>query len=257
MIDKTIKITDMSVSVGKRDSKGRIVTPELLLDMMKTYRIDHVVAYHDYACLEHKSGNALMKKIADESDGKIGLCVNIDPLLGADNLPGEGSLSARLSAIGAECMRIFPTLDRVTFHPFYLGEIFEAANELSMPIIIDDTFSVSSPAQFFAMIPEISKQYPKAKFVVIRYGICGSRHIFPIVKNCKNVYFTIEKLLDCMQLEEIFEITGNCDNLLFGSCFPEVPPAGALGTAFYADIPQCEREKILYKNWEAIRYGNN
>ena len=247
----------MSVSLGKRDSKGRIVTPGLLLDMMEAYRIDHVVAYHDYACLEHRDGNALMKKIADESNGKIGLCVNIDSALGADSLPGEGSLTERLSSIGAECMRIFPTLDRVTFHPFYLGEIFEAANELSMPIIIDDTFSVSYPAQFFAMIPEISKQYPKAKFVVIRYGICGSRHIFPIVKKCKNVYFTIEKLLDFMQLEEIYEIAGNCDNLLFGSCFPEVPPAGALGNAFYAEIPESEREKILYKNWEGIRYGNN
>ena len=252
-----MRIIDMSVSLGKRDSKGRVVTPELLLDMMKTYRIDHAVAYHDYACLEHKVGNALMKEIADKSGGKIGLCVTIDPILGADNLPGEGSLTERLSAIGAECMRIFPKQDRVTFHPFYLGEIFEAANELSMPIIIDDVFSPSSPAMFFAMIPEISKQYPRAKFVVIRYGTCASRHIFPIVKNCKNVYFTIEKLLDYMQLEEIFEIAGSCDNLLFGSCFPEVPPAGALGTAFYADIPESEREKILYKNWEGIRYGNN
>ena len=252
-----MRIIDMSVSLGKRDSKGRIVTPELLLDMMKTYRIDHVVAYHEYSCYEHKVGNALMKKIADESDGKIGLCVTVDPILGADNLPGEGSLTERLASIGAECMRIFPSQDRVTFHPFYLGEIFEAANELSMPIIIDDTFSISSPAMFFANIPEVSKQYPRAKFVVIRYGTCGSRHIFPLVKNCKNVYFTIEKMLDYMQIEEILELAGSCDNLLFGSCFPEVPPAGALGTAFYCDIPQSEREKILYKNWEDIRYGNN
>jgi predicted TIM-barrel fold metal-dependent hydrolase len=78
----------------------------------------------------------------------------------------------------------------------------------------------------------------------------------PLVRKCKNVYFTIEKMLDYMQIEEIYELAG-CDKLLFGSEFPELPHAGALGLAMYADIPAEEREKILYKNWEDIRYDHS
>ena len=59
-----------------------------------------------------------------------------------------------------------------------------------------------------------------------------------------------------MQIEEIYEKYG-CDKLLFGSEFPELPVAGTLGLAMFADIPAEEKEKILYKNWEDIRYDHS
>lgn len=251
-----MKIIDMNVSIGNRDSKGRIITPELLLEMMDDYRIDHAVAYHEYARAEHKSGNALMAEIAKNSGGRIGACAVIDPSLGADCIEGEGSLTERLRASNFECIRVFPTHLRVVFHPFYWEEVLDAANELSMPVIIDEYYSSEHISEMFCRLPDMAEQYPNVKFVIIRYGINCGRHIMPLIRKCKNVYFTIEKMLDHMQIEEICEMAG-CDKLLFGSEFPALPPAGTLGLATYANIPADEREKMLYKNWEEIRYDHS
>ena len=62
------------------------------------------------------------------------------------------------------------------------------------------------------------------------------------------MYFTIERMLDNLQIEEIEEKCG-CDKLLFGSGYPERPHAGALGLVMYANITAENREKILSKNW--------
>ena len=246
----------MNVSIGNRDSKGRIITPELLLEVMDDYKIDHAVAYHEYARAEHKSGNALMARIAKESGGRIGACAVIDPSLGADCIEGEGSLVDRLRASEFECIRVFPTHLRVVFHPFYWEEVLDAANELSMPIIIDEYYFPDRISEMFCRLPDMAAQYPNVKFVIIRYGLTCGRHIIPLARKCKNVYFTIEKMLDYMQIEELYEVAG-CDKLLFGSEFPELPMAGTLGLAMYADIPSEEKEKILYKNWEDIRYDHS
>ncbi len=251
-----MKITDMNVSIGNRDAKGREVTPELLLATMDDYRIDHAVAYHEYAKAEHRSGNALMARIARQSGGRIGACAVIDPALGADSLPGEGSLTERLAAGDFECIRIFPVLQRVAFHAFYLAEILDAANTLSLPLIIDQNHVASRVSAVFYNLPDMAARYPRVKFIIIRYGINGARNIMPLLCKCHNVYFTVEKMLDHMQIEEICERVG-CDKLLFGSEFPELPLAGALGLVSYADIPDTEKEKIFFKNWEGIRYEHS
>ena len=249
-----MKIIDMNVCIGKADVHGKIVDLQALLQMMEQNNIEHAVAYHEYALAEHKSGNALMQKISEESNGKVGICAVIDPGLGAESLPGEGSLADRLRQMKAECVRIFPTANRVVFSSFYLDEVFSAVNELSMPLIIDDDFG-APPTAIFGPLPEIAKEYPNAKFVIIRYGTCGGRNVMPLIKKTKNVYFTIEQMLDHMQIEEICEC-GGADKLLFGSEYPSLPLAGALGLSFYADITDEERQKILYKNWEAIGYDD-
>lgn len=251
-----MKIIDMNVSIGNTDATGRTVTPELLLAMMNDYHIERAVAYHEYAKAEHQTGNALMAKIAGESGRRIGACAVIDPALGADSLAGEGSLADRLRAANFECIRIFPTLQRVAFHPFYLEEILDAANALSMPLIIDENYFPERVCDVFYQLPDMAAQYPSVKFVIVRYGINGARNIMPLLCKRKNVYFTVEKMLDHMQIEEIYEKAG-CDKLLFGSEFPALPPAGALGLVTYADIPDAEKEKILCENWEGIRYEHS
>ncbi len=248
-----MRIIDMNASLGRRDPHNNEVTAASLIEMMDDYKIDYAVAYHEYARAEHKSGNELMSQISKDSGGRIGMCAVIDPSLGADCLPGKGTFKERLSACGTEAMRIFPTHLRVVFHPFYWEEVLEAANELSMPLIIDEYYDPLHIPEFFCRLPDMALQYPNIKFIIIRYGTNAGRHIMPLLSKCKNVYFTMEKMLDYMQIEEIYEKVG-CDKLLFGTEYPELPVAGALGLVLFADIPNEEKEKILSKNWEAIRY---
>lgn len=243
-----MKIFDVNMSVGGRDSYGRLVTPESVLSQMDLYRIDHAVCYHEHALLDPQSGNIKMKEIAEKSAGKIGVSAVMDPILGADNLPGEGTLIERLKAFQPESLHIFPDNARTVFSAFYWDEIFAAADELRLPVIVDDDY----PQDFFARLPEVASQYSRAKIVLVRYGLCRGRHVIPLLQKCKNVYFTVENMLDNDQIEEILERAG-VEKLLFGTSWPKLSPSGALGIALYADIPEQEREKILYKNWGAMR----
>lgn len=242
-----MKIIDINLTLGGRDSLGREMDLSYLLALMADYRIDHGVCYHQHALLDPKDGNSKMAALSKKSGGKLSVCAVLDPILGAENLPGEGTLLHRLEVFRPACLRILPAYVRLPFHSFYWQEILEAANALGLPLIVDYDYN----DEFFCNIPEISAQYPNVKFVLIRQGCCQDRRIFPLLQNRKNVYFTVERMLDNLQLEEIEDLCG-CDKLLFGSGYPERPHAGALGLVMYANIQQDNREKILCKNWERI-----
>lgn len=242
-----MKIIDVNLSVGKRDCCGNLIDCAYLLRLMADYRIDRAVCWHAHTLLDPKDGNRKMAEMARDSGGKIGLCVVLDPILGAENLPGEGSLQQRLEALKPECVRIFPKMTRTVFHPFYWEEILNAVQNLSLPLMIDEEYG----PEFFARLPEISRQYPNIRFILMRQGCCQARHIYPLAQKCHNVYFTCERMLDNLQIEEM-EARGCCDKLLFGSGYPERPHAGALGLVLYANISEENREKILSGNWEAM-----
>lgn len=242
-----MKITDMNLTIGCRDSEGQLIDMEYLLALMEQYQISHGVCYHQHAKLDPKEGNGKMAALAAKTGGKVGVCAVLDPVLGAENLPGTGTLTERLSAFKPEALRVYPDDCRIPFHPFYWEEILDAANTLGLPLILDCGYT----PEFWCRMPDMAAQYPDIKFVLLRQGCCGGRAIFPLLQNRKNVYFTMERMTDHLQIEEIAEKCG-CDGLLFGSGYPERPHAGALGLALYADISAADREKILYKNWEGI-----
>ena len=243
-----MKIVDVNLTLGGKDSIGKEMDLAYLLDLMADYHIDHGVCYHQHALLDPKDGNSKMKQLAGESDGKLSACAVLDPILGAENLPGEGTLTQRLAVFQPACLRIFPAFVRLPFHAFYWEEILDAANELALPLVVDYEYN----DEFFCNIPHISAQYPNVKFILIRQGCCQGRRILPLLQKRKNVYFTVERMLDNLQIEEIEEKCG-CDQLLFGSGYPERPHSGALGLVMYADIAAENREKILCENWEGMR----
>ena len=243
-----MKIVDVNLSVGGRDCAGKEIDLAYQLSLMDTYRIDYGVCYHQHALLDPRDGNCKMAAMAKEANGRLGVCALLDPALGADNLPGTGSLQDRLVAFRPACLRVFPALARIPFHAFYWEEILEAANALFLPLIVDYEYDDA----FFCNIPYISEQYPNVKFVLIRQGCCQSRRIFPLLQKRQNIYFTVERMLDNLQIEEIEEKCG-CERLLLGSGFPERPHSGLLGLIMYANIATESRERILSGNWEGMQ----
>lgn len=243
-----MKIIDVNLTLGGRDSMGNEIDLARLLSLMDDYRIDRGVCYHQHALLDPKDGNRKMRQLAQSSGGRLSVCAVLDPILGPENLPGTGSLRDRLAAFQPACLRIFPAFVRLPFHAFYWDEILDAANGLSLPLIVDCEYT----DQFFCDLPDISARYPNIKFILIRQGCCQGRRILPLLQKRDNVYFTVERMLDNLQLEEIEERCG-CDRLLFGSGYPERPHAGALGLTLYANITEENREKILCKNWEEMQ----
>ena len=240
-------IVDVNLALGGRDYAGREVTLESLLAVLADYRIDQGVCYHTHALLDPRDGNAKMAELAERSGGKLSVCAVLDPILGADNLPGEGTLQERLAAFRPACLRIFPDEARLPFHPIYWEEILEAANALGLPLIVDCDYDNN----FYTNLPWTVLQYPNVKFILIRQGCCHSRRIVPLLQKRENIYFTTEKMLDHLQLEEL-DVRCGSKQLLFGSGYPQLPHAGALGLVLYAKLWEDHRENILYKNWEGM-----
>lgn len=242
------KITDVNMCIGSRDANSKYVDVKELNRIMDHYRIQHAACTNDYWIVNPLQANIGMKKAADESNGKIGFTAYLDSSIGEDNLPGEGSLAERLKAFRPESTRIYPVPDRSTFTAFYWEEILEAVNELKLPLIIDGTYTDT----IFAQLPDIAKAYTDIKFVLVRHGTCRMRQIIPLLKKLDNVYFTVDSMLDNLQIEEIYEKCG-VDKLLFGSSYPLLAPSGPLGLILYAGIPDEAKQKILNDNWEGIR----
>ncbi len=243
-----MRITDINVSIGGRNAGGTAVTAAELIRQMDLYEIGHAVCWHEYTLSDPKEGNGLMREAADASGGRLGVSAVLDPVLGAESLPGEGSLTERIRALKPESLHIFPDNARTVFHPLYWEEILEAAEELSLPLIIDCDYQ----EPFFYALPEVSRLYPRVKFVLVRYGLCRSRHIFPLLEKRDNIYITLEHLLDDQQIEEICG-RGQGGKIFFASSYPKLPFTGPLGLALYADVSAGAKEKLLWKNWEAVR----
>ena len=243
-----MKIIDMNISIGGEDAVGATIDQDYLQQLMDCYHIDEAVCWHQHALLDPMDGNQQMAQISAVSGGRVHTCAVLDPILGADCLPGTGTLLERLHQFKPACIRIFPTSCRMVLHPFYWEEILDAAQALGLPLILDGEYTTD----VFCNLPQMSVQYPNIKFILIRYGVCNARHIMPLLAKCKNIYFAIDRMLDHLQIEEICEKYG-CDKLLFGSGYPERPMEGILGLALYADIPDNARDQILYKNWEVMQ----
>lgn len=242
-----MEILDAGVCLGARDGHRHVVSRQRLLEVMDTYHIDRAVAWHEYALLDPRAGNEQMYREAGAAGGRLLVCVVLDPALGAENLPGEGSLTQRLRELAPAAVRVFPENVRTVFHPFYWGEILEACNELGLRLIIDGGYDNG----FFRDLPAITAQYPKIRFVLTGYGLCRSRHVVPLLRQRKNLYCTMEQMMDHMQIEQMAEL-GLDGQLLFASNYPAVSPAGALGLALYAEISHAARSGILHENWEAM-----
>ena len=246
--DWGFRITDVNMCIGSRDAYNKYVDIKELNRIMEHYRIQHSACTNEYWIVNPLQANIDMKKSADESEGKIGFTAYLDSSLGADNLPGEGTLTERLKKLSPESTRIYQIPDRSTFSAFYWEEILDAVNELKLPLIIDGNYTDT----LFVNLPDIARQYCDIKFVLVRNGLCHMRQVIPLLKKLDNVYFTVDTMLDNLQIEEIYDKCG-VDKLLFGSSYPRLAPSGALGLVLYADIPDAAKQKILNDNWEGIR----
>ena len=243
-----MKIIDVDLWAGGYDALRRRATEEKLIRDLDAFGITQGIVRTEAAKFDPKTGNSATKSLCASHPGRLGACAVLDPVLGEENVEGEGSLTERLRAFSPSALAVFPDEKRVVFSSFYWEEVLSAANSLSMPLFVFQNYD----SEFFRHLPETAGEYPDVKFVISGYGCTGSRNIFPLIAKTSNVYFAVSKMLDYMQIEEICS-RGGCSRLLFGSQYPDFTPAGALGLIAYADIPDKQKQMIFSENWEAIR----
>ena len=246
-----MKIIDIHAVIGKTVFPHEPPTAEKLLRDMDYYGITRSVISHELAKPDHKRGNAAAAAICESHADRFGLCARIDPGLAGRSLGESEDLLAELEKTAPECISIGPTEQKVPLTPFYWDGVLSAADRLNMPVLLDEPCELP----LFRDLPLIAASYNHAKFVVCGAGLTHHRAILSLLKNTENVYFTTAKMLDNRQIEDICA-QGGAERLLFGTGYPDIPPSGPLGLVAFADIGDADKERILSRNWEKIRYGN-
>ena len=245
-----MKILDINTGIGRPLRTARFTDAEGLLRYMDDYGIAEAVTYHAEALREPYKGNALMLEQAKKTP-RLRPCLVVDASLDDLGIPGEGDVLQRLKASKAVALRMFPVNQRQRFHSFYGAAIFEVANALRMPIIVTPPYK----PEFWQELPRVAADYPNMPIIILQFGFNHSRTVFPVLKNCKNVYFDISHMLDCGQVEEICQKYGS-SNLLFGTNLPHHEPSGPLGLLLYNKrITPQQQEDIACGNWLRLEGG--
>ena len=174
-----MKILDMNTVLGgRKPSNGELVTEQTLFQYMDDYRIDRCVAYHHMALSNPLWGNEQILRVAQKSNGRIGACLVLDPILTEESVPGSGNLSQRLGQCQPEAVRICPDNVELPFHKLYWKELLNELKGTNIPVIVDCTYTT----QFFALLPDVLAAYPEINFVLLRCGFRKQRMIAPLLR---------------------------------------------------------------------------
>lgn len=241
-----MKIADINCMLGIWPTKLTCFpTVGELYKTMDSYHIGNCVAYHSAAVWNTMPGNMRIKKIAEDSSGRITPCYVLAPNLGSSEIPEAGALLSAIRSEKPAAIRLFPKTRHFSLDPFYSGDLLDVLNAAGLPVLLDrDEVN-------FETLPETALAFPKIKFVLLRRGFCDSRYVIPLIRKLENIYFDCGAMLDTGLIEEIVSKYGS-GRLLFGSGLPFYSPAGALSLVLYARIRDQDKENILYENWNRI-----
>lgn len=242
-----MKIIDVDSALGVITDNFRFSDPGGLYAMQDKYRISASLAYHADALLSPGRGNRAIRDIAAGSGGRIKPCYVINPSILEDSIAGEGTLIQKLRRDRPSAVRIFPTGQKYLLDGFYAGDMLSVFDALRLPVIVDANYD----GTFWASLPSVAREFPSARFILLRVGLNHSRYIFPILKKLENVYFDMSIMADTGQIEEICARFGP-ERLLFGGGLPNYEPSGAMGLLMYADIPGPARQAIVHENFERL-----
>lgn len=245
-----MKIIDVICGIGAPLKSYRFTKAEELLSWMDTFRIHSAVVYHSEANREPEMGNEMMARICARSQGRLKLCLALNPSLESLGIPGEGTPIARLKKLRPSAVRVFPEEQKFLFDTFYAEGILQVCQQLRLPVIVTQNYD----EVFFSGLPRVCEQYPEVPIILPRFGMNKCQWAFPILKKLPNVYLDMSTMADVAVIEEITERFGST-NLLFGSGMPTYEPSGALGLLLYAGISQEDRENIAFRNFERLEGG--
>lgn len=226
-------------------------TAELLADL-QYYGIEEAVVTHREAC---------------DYTPAIGNRAIVDELGGAENLlpcwvlparddpsgPSGEELVEEMVRAGARVARMFPPHR----HPYLLadwarGGAFAALAARRIPVLLsgsdlgkypDERTQGFSPENVY----DLCRAYPRLPVIIVRFNYQNQHTIFPLLRECPNLYLEISYYTTHRGVELITEHFG-AERLLFGTGMPISNPGLALTLVHYAQIGEAEKRLIAGDN---------
>ncbi|MBN2584015.1 MAG: amidohydrolase family protein [Planctomycetes bacterium] len=242
----TIPLFDVQTGFGGARPGQQVLPLEELLGEMDRLAIGRALVRTAPADLDADfvwSNETLLA--ATETGERLVPCPVVVPSAG-DDLPPEPEHIGALIEHGARAVTIRPGPDCWSLAPWCCGQLMSVLQERRLPVFCQE--SLVSLEQ----VAELADRYPDLPLIVAGVVYRSMRKIAPLVMRFDNVYlstgtnFTVH-----MGIERLIDLVGP-ERLLFGTGFPDVEPAMAVGQLMYADLGDDDRRLIGAGNLERL-----
>ncbi|MFH1485379.1 MAG: amidohydrolase family protein [Chloroflexota bacterium] len=178
----------------------------------------------------------------------------VDPIMGAELMKSE---IAHCVAQGARAVKLHPNLQRIYPDDEGLFPLYEAAQELEVPVV--SHCGISSAGTSFAeprYFLEVLFAFPELVLVLAHLGSGFQKDIEQVAVAYANTMFDCsaiiseadrEDRISCQELASMIRRVGT-ERVMFGSDFPWYDPAGAISRLVSSDLTDDEKRQILSQN---------
>lgn len=192
--------------------------------------------------------NTRLISACDASRKRLIPCPIVAPN-GAGDLADETEQVDRAITAGAAAVWLRPDADHWLMSDWCAGQLMRTLAARRLPAII------SAGALTLDTVAQMAGAHPLVPFLLIGLDYRSQRSLVPLLQAFNNIYLSIGSNYTVTGgVEQICRTVG-AGRLLFGSGYPNVEPAAAVGTLLYAAISTEEKELIGYENMRRLQEG--
>ena len=236
-----MKFIDANCMIGKRNvcREGSPAAMEDYIEIMDRCGIEKAVAFHAAAKeSDALTGNALLEKELF-ADRFISQWIVIPSIYNRFLSPAK--LISAMKEKGVTSVRLYPGVYDHSLKRYVSGEMIDALAECNVPVFIDK--SQLSWDELY----DLCKDYPKAKFIICNTGYRCIMRLWPILRECPNLYVETSTFLMHNMVAGFCRDFG-AERLIFGTGLPNSSATAAVSMILYASVSEEEKDLIGYGN---------
>lgn len=243
-----MKIVDINGYLGYTLGKVEpAFTKDDLLREMDRAGVDTSVVVYFRSVMQVLDGNADIKEIADNSNGRIQACFMVHPYMDDIQMPKD--LKCYLKENRPAAVTMHPKEHKYPFVSRYCGEALKALEELRIPLFLD----VGNVPGYDEKILQIADEYPNLPIVITKQGYTTSMFMRTALRTTKNIYLNLGFIENAGELPQLVHEYG-AERFLMGSTAGSIA-GGALGLVYLGGYSKEEQELMLGGNWQRLQEG--
>lgn len=242
-----MRFFDCNCMIGKWHEKHLIFdTAEGLLRQMERFRISEALVCHTHSWQSDPvEGNiTLAACIADYP--RLRPVLVLTPLLDQE-FGGTAALARLVREHRFAAIRLFPKDQHFTLLPFNVGKIFDFAQQMGLPVMVD---SEQLDGQYGALY-DLLRLFPKVPVILINPHYRTFRVLYDLFAQCPNLYGDMTTFKGFDAVEHFVSQFGS-ERLLFATNMPFVEGSLNVGRLLYSDISDMDRENLAFRNAQRL-----
>ncbi|MFC1650949.1 amidohydrolase family protein [Candidatus Latescibacterota bacterium] len=249
-----LQLFDCDVMLGRIDGHfatyqgglNSFETVEELETALDKFGVKNALVYSSWAKFQNtENGNDLLAK-SIKSKKNLYPCFIISPEMEFDkSFPETFIRSLRDNNVSA--VKVCPTSNYYELEQYVMNDIFNILNKIRMPVFIDhDTVKWQDPFNW-SQVYALCRKYPQIPFIPCRHGRKTARNVFPIMKECDNLYLDISYF----QLNRAIEVVADkfgAERMIFGTGMPVFDPRLPITGLVFSQLSDKEKALVASGN---------